>query len=382
MNLSLKYLSVGVMILSLFSCNKKASESKPIEKQEITELESIEMLVGTYTDDTSKGIYKFYFDPNDGKLENKGLVAEAMSPSYLDISKDKKFVYAVNERDPGKVSSYQWNDDRSELELISKVSSEGVGPCFSEINTAGNLLAIANYSSGNIAVYSVENGKIGQDPETRQHVGSSIVKPNQNAPHAHCSKFGTNGKYIYVADLGIDEVLSYSVNSEGILGKKQIALAMDQGDGPRHLVFHPAKDIVFIINELSSTVTSAKVDQSTGLFEKIDKQSTLPKDYIDKSYCADIHISSDGKFLYASNRGHNSIAVFSVSDEGKIKLLSTSSVEGDWPRNFTLTPDENYLLVANQKSDNITVFQRNQETGFLTFTGNEVKISKPVCLKF
>lgn len=382
MNLGLKYLSVGVMIFSLISCNKKTAESKPIEKQETIKQESIEMLVGTYTDGTSKGIYRFNFNPNDGMIENKGLVAEAMSPSFIDISKDKQFVYAVNERDPGKVSSYQWNESRTELNLISKVSSEGVGPCFSEINNSGTLLAVANYSSGNLAVYKVTNGKIDENPETRQHVGSSIVKPNQNAPHAHCSKFGTNGKFIYVADLGIDEVVSYSVSQEGILGEKQIALAMDKGDGPRHLAFHPFKDLVFIINELSSTVTSAKVDKSTGLFEKIDKQSTLPKDYTEKSYCADIHISSDGKFLYASNRGHNSIAVFSVSDEGRIKLLSTSSVEGDWPRNFTLTPDENYLLVANQKSNNITVFQRNRETGFLTFTGNEVNISKPVCLKF
>jgi 6-phosphogluconolactonase len=124
------------------------------------------------------------------------------------------------------------------------------------------------------------------------------------------------------------------------------------------------------------------VDKSTGVFEKIDKKSTLPKDYAEKSYCADIHISSVGKFLYASNRGHNSIAVFSVSEEGSLKLISTTPVEGDWPRNFTISPDENYILVANQKSDNITIFKRDQKTGLLTFTGNEVKLSKPVCLKF
>jgi 6-phosphogluconolactonase len=124
------------------------------------------------------------------------------------------------------------------------------------------------------------------------------------------------------------------------------------------------------------------VDITTGKFEKIDKQSTLPKDYTEKSYCADIHISSDGKFLYASNRGHNSLAIFSVSEEGNLQLLTTTSVEGDWPRNFTLSPDEKYLLVANQKSDNITVFSRDNETGLISFTENEVKLSKPVCVKF
>ena len=382
MKLSIKYLSVGILLFSLLSCDKKAKEDKSMVKQEITKPETIELLIGTYTDKSSKGIYRILFNPVSGTLGNMELVAEAASPSFLSISKDKQFVYSVNERDPGKVSSFRWNTARTELNLINKVSSEGTGPCYSEINNSGNLLAIANYGSGNIAVYTVDNGKIGENPETRQHVGSSIVKPNQNAPHAHCSKFGTDGKHVYVADLGIDEIVSYSVSEEGKLGDKQIALSMDKGDGPRHLVFHPSKDIVFIINELSSSVTSAKVDKLTGLFEKIDKKSTLPKDYAEKSYCADIHISSDGKFLYASNRGHNSIAIFSVTDEGGLKLFSTTPVEGDSPRNFTISPDENHLLVANQKSDNITVFKRDQKTGLLTFTGNEVKLSMPVCLKF
>lgn len=380
--MSLKYMSIGVMVFSLLSCNNKVKENKPIEKQEIVKPNTIDLLIGTYTNESSKGIYKIHFNPDSGTLEDMTLVAEATSPSFLSISKNNQYIYSVNERDPGKVTSYKWNEARTELIAISKVSSEGVGPCYIEINDSGKLLASANYSSGNIAVYTVENGKIGAEPETRQHEGSSIVEPNQKSPHAHCSKFGPDGKYVYIADLGIDEVVSYSVSQEGVLGKKQVALAMDKGDGPRHFVFHPSKDLVFIVNELSSSVTSAKVDMSTGIFEKIDKKSTLPKDFSEKSYCADIHISADGKFLYASNRGHNSIAVFSVSEDGNLEFLSTTSVEGDWPRNFALSPDENYLLVANQKSDNITVFQRNKETGLLTFTGHEVKLSMPVCLKF
>jgi len=382
MQTSIKYLSLGIMLFSMLSCNYKSKEKKPTEKQEQIGQETIELLVGTYTDKSSKGIYRVLFNPVNGTLDNMELVADAASPSYLDISRDRQFVYAINEKDPGMVASYKWNKDRTELIVINKGSTEGVGPCFVEVNNSGNLLAIANYSSGNMAVYTVENGKIGENPETRQHVGSSIIKANQNAPHAHSSKFGKDGNYVYVADLGIDELVSYSVSEEGKLGEKQIALAMDKGDGPRHFVFHPTKDLVFIINELSSTVTSAKVDRATGIFEKIDKKSTLPKDYTEKSYCADIQISSDGKFLYASNRGHNSIAVFSVSEDGILQVLTTTSVEGDWPRNFTISPKENYLLVANQKSDNITVFKRDQKTGLLTFTGNEVKLSMPVCLKF
>ncbi len=382
MPLNIKYLYIGVMMFSLLSCTKKVKESNPIEKQEVMKSETIEMLVGSYTDESSKGIYKFDFNPLEGTITNKVLVVETVSPSYFDISKDKQFVFAVNETDPGQASSFKWNEERTKLNPISKASSEGIHPCFVEINGAENLMAIANYSSGNVSVYNIKDGEIKESPQTRQHNGSSIVKPNQEAPHAHCSKFGTNGKYIYVADLGIDEIVSYSVDEKGKLGEKQIALAMDKGDGPRHFIFHPSKNIVFIINELSNTVTSAKVDITTGKFEKIDKQSTLPKDYTEKSYCADIHISSDGKFLYASNRGHNSLAIFSVSEEGNLQLLTTTSVEGDWPRNFTLSPDEKYLLVANQKSDNITVFSRDNETGLISFTENEVKLSKPVCVKF
>lgn len=382
MRASTKYLSIGVILFSIISCNQKKAETKTEIKKEIVKTETIELLVGTYTDESSKGIYKLMFNPTDGTIENTGLVAETVSPSYFTISKDKQFVYSVNESDPGNISSYKWNTDRTKLNLISNLPSEGRHPCYAEINGNENLLAIANYSSGNLSVYSIVNGEIQDSPQTRQHEGSGSVKSNQDAPHAHCAKFDINGKFIYVADLGIDEIVAYSVDKDGKLGEKQIALATDKGDGPRHIIFHPSKDIAFIINELSGSVISAKVNHETGVFEKIDKESTLPEDYTGKNSCADIHITSNGKFLYASNRGHNTIAVFSVSENGELERLATTSVEGDWPRNFTLSPDEKFLLVANKSTDNITIFSINQETGLLTFTGNEVSISRPICLKF
>ncbi len=382
MKISLKLLPMSVIIFSLMGCNEKKTEAKTELKEDISKSETIEILVGTYTNETSKGIYKLAFNPADGTLENKVLVVESTSPSFLIQSKDKQFVFAVNEKDPGKITSFKWNSSRSELEEMNTVESMGSGPCHIELNNKENLLSVANYGSGNIAVYPVNNGKIIDSVQVRQHMGSSIVVPNQKSPHAHCSKFDKQGKFLYVADLGIDQIVSYPMNADGILGEKQTALDLDKGDGPRHFIFHPSKNLAFVVNELSSTVTAVKVNHETGIFEKIDKQSTLPKDYSEKSYCADIHISSNGKFLYASNRGHNSIAVFSVSDEGKLELLQTESVQGDWPRNFTFSPDEKFLLVANQNSDNITVFNINPETGLLAYTGNEIKISKPVCLEF
>ena len=382
MKLSSNLFTLGSLLLLLISCKSENKEKNQLAPNQDQSKELIELLVGTYTDESSKGIYKLLYNPADGSLENLGLVAETVSPSYFTISEDKQFVYSVNESDPGEVSSFQWNEDRTQLNLISKVPSEGRHPCYAEINNDENLLAIANYSSGNLSVYRIKNGKIEEAPQTRQHEGSGPLVPNQETPKAHCAKFDGNGKFVYVADLGIDEIVSYPVDEKGNLGEKQVALATDKGDGPRHLIFHPTKDIAFIINELSGSVISAKVDHETGIFKKIDKVSTLPEDYTGKNSCADIHITSNGKFLYASNRGHNTIAVFSIAETGELKRLATTPVEGDWPRNFTLSPDEKFLLVANKDTDNITVFSVDQETGLLTFTGKEINVSRPICLKF
>ena len=372
---------MGLLFLTFLNCKQKETAQKISALAQEHTPQTIEMLVGTYTNGSSEGIYKYDFDTENGQILNKSLVAKVASPSYLDISTDKNVVYAIHERNPGMVTSFLWNENRTQLDSISSGSTGGAGPCFVEVNDAQNLIATANYGSGNIAVHSLKDGVIEKGEQLRQHEGNSIL-PNQKSPHAHSSKFGKKGNFLYVADLGIDKIISYSIDSEGTLGEIETALEMDKGDGPRHFVFHPSKDIVFIINEMSNTITSAKVNTATGKFDVIDKQSTLPEGYTETSHCADIHISSDGKFLYGSNRGHNSIATFSVSSDGELKLINTISVEGDWPRNFVISPDEKHLLVANQKSDNITVFDRDPKSGKLSYTGNQVSLSKPVCLKF
>ena len=267
--------------------------------------------------------------------------------------------------------------------LINEYPSEGVGPCFVELNKAENLLSVANYASGNIAVYIIQpNGAISKEVQTRQHSGSGPVRPNQVAAHAHCTKFDVAGKFLYAVDLVIDKVLSYPIDADGKLGEQQIALRTDAGDGPRHLIWHPTKNIAFVINELSSSVISALVDTETGNFQRIDKKGTLPLDFEGDNNCADIHISTDARFLYASNRGHNSIAIFSVSEDGHLQLIANEFVQGDWLRNFNLAPDGRHLLVANRKSNNITVFKIDPTSGLLSYTGNQVELSQPVCLKF
>ena len=363
--------------------SKKNSSSEVLSENRQTNNEKVvELLVGTFAEGDDQGIYQIHFNTETGELSNSHRVAIENKPGYLYLSKDGNRVYSSNGTKPGSVSAFQWNKDKTALDKVSNLSSIGDGACYVGVSPEEHLLAAANYSSGSIVLYPLdENGGMIDDPQGIQHTGSG-PHPNQNSAHAHCVQFSQNGKFLYAVDLGIDQILTYPINSENKLGKAQVALQLDPGDGPRHLVFHPTENKVFIINELSSTVVSATVDEENGVFTKIDKKSTLPDDYQEPNACADIHISKDGKFLYASNRGHNSIAVYSVSESGDLKLLTIEPVQGDWPRNFALSPDGNFLLVANQKSDNITVFKVDRQTGLLKYTGNQVSISQPVCLKF
>lgn len=362
----MKLLKLSLLIAVLAACAPSAPNTK--------------LLIGTYTGEGSEGIYQANFDPETGKLSAPELAAKANNPSYLTITPDKQRVYSLGERPNGKVVAYAVQDGG--LTPYDTVSAVGKNPCYVDFNAAANAVAAANYSSGDGVIYALnQDGTFADVMDTFQHVGSGPNEKRQEGPHAHCSIFSPDGKFLYVVDLGIDAVMGYAVN-DGKLGAGFVAFQLEPGDGPRHLIFYPKRNQAFVINELSNTVVSAQVNTASGELNQLDRAYTLPEGFTEHSQCADIHISSDGRYLYGSNRGHNSIAVFSVSDKGMIEFLGTESVQGDWPRNFTLTPDERHLLVANQNSDNITVFERNPETGLLTFTGNEVKLSKPVCLKF
>jgi 6-phosphogluconolactonase len=380
MNLKREILVCISLTFCVLSCkSKKENTSKILEKDTV---KTIELLVGTYTNETSKGVYKLIFNPEDGAIVNKGLVAEIASPSFVELSKDRKYVYTVGEDEMGKITAFKWNADRTKLELINTLNTEGKHPCFVELNEKENLIAVGNYSSGNASVFKRNSdGSLQENPQVRQHEGSGSALPNQAAPHAHCTKFYKD-KFVYVVDLGIDEVGSYSIDKAGELGEKTTALKADVSDGPRHLIFHPEKEISYVINEISNSIIVSNINQENGSFNSIQKVSTLPADFKGKSHCADIHMTADGKFLYASNRGHNSIAMFSVAENGTLEFLGTESVHGDWPRNIALSPDDRFLLVANQKSDNITVFGLDPASGKLSFTGHDLKMSKPVCLKF
>lgn len=376
------YVLLSVLLLLLTSCKNTSKKSQVGLAEQPIQNKSVKLLVGTFAEGHDQGIYQLDFNPETGVLTNSRHVAVENRPGYLYLSKDGERVYSSNGTQPGSVSVFKWNKDKTALDKMGNLSSKGDGACYIGLSPDEDLLAAANYGSGGIVLYPVDpNGEVVDDPQEIQHEGSG-PHPNQKSAHAHCVQFSSNGNFLYAVDLGIDQILAYPITQEKKLDKAVVSLQLDPGDGPRHLIFHPTKNMAFIINELSSTVVSASVEPLTGKFKKIDKQSTLPADYKGKNSCADIHLSPNGKFLYASNRGHNSIAVYSVSDSGHLKTVAIESVQGDWPRNFTLSPDGNFLLVANKNSNNITVFQVDKEMGSLKYTGNQIGIPQPVCLKF
>lgn len=376
------YVVLSVLLLLLTSCKNTSKKSQVGLAEQPIQNKILKLLVGTFAEGDDQGIYQLDFNPETGVLTNSRHVAVENRPGYLYLSKDGERVYSSNGTQPGSVSVFKWNKDKTALDKMGNLSSKGDGACYIGLSPDEDLLAAANYDSGGIVLYPVgPNGEVVDEPQKMQHEGSG-PHSNQKSAHAHCVQFSSKGNFLYAVDLGIDQILVYPITQEKKLDKAAVSLQLDPGDGPRHLIFHPTKNMAFIINELSSTVVSASVEPLTGKFKKIDKQSTLPADYKGKNSCADIHLSPNGKFLYASNRGHNSIAVYSVSDSGHLKTVAIESIQGDWPRNFILSPEGNFLLVANKNSNNITVFQVDKETGCLKYTGSQIGIPQPVCLKF
>jgi 6-phosphogluconolactonase len=354
----------SLILISLLSCSSEVSTSE-------------KLWIGTQTKGTSEGIYIVEFNPTTGVLDKLELAVKVRNPTFINVLSDN--LYAVSEAEDAILVAFSKND--SGLISLGEMPSYGRGACYIDSDRSKSFVAAANYGSGNGVVYNLlADGNFGDSLFTYQHIGSGPNENRQEVPHAHCSIFSQEGSVLYVVDLGTDLVIGYPTSGAN-LGQGFVALVLEPGDGPRHLIFQKNKLRAFIINELSSTIMSLTI-LADGTFEVIDRQTTLPQDFTQHNQCSDIQLSDDGKFLYGANRGHNSIVAFSVSENGELTLIGHTSVEGDWPRNFTLSPDERHLLVANQRSDNIVVFQRNKETGGLTFTGNQMTLSAPMCLKF
>jgi 6-phosphogluconolactonase len=343
--------------------------------------------VGTFTSEGAKGIYLCEFDSENGKIELKQTFTGIDNPNFLKLSPDKKFMYVVKrapkEVEPtgGYISAYEVGKNGT-LKFINKQLSHGADPCHVDISPNGKYAAVANYGGGSTALFPVNsNGSLLPASSVIVNEGSGFDKSRQTKPYAHSIKFSPFDNKVFSADLGTDQINIFELEDNKLVQNGQKFVKLQPGAGPRHFEFYPEGNFIYVISELNSTITAIK--KVGEIWETVQVISTLPADFKGKSYCADIHISADGKYLYGSNRGHNSIAVFEINNETKkLKLTGLVPVLGDWPRNFSLSPDGTFMLVANQKSGNITVFKINKTTGIPEFTENQIKIPAPVCIEF
>jgi 6-phosphogluconolactonase len=350
------------------------------------------VLIGTYTGGTtgSEGIYAFHFEDATGILTPRGLAAATPSPSFLAVSADRWFVFAVNELDTyqgapgGSVTSFAVDAGASRLTAISTQPSRGAHPCHLELDRSGRFLAVANYTGGNYAVLPVDaEGRLGPPVSVVAGEGRGPTS-RQQGPHGHAVTFHRANRYLIATDLGIDRVLVYRFDERtGALSPHQPpSVSLAPGAGPRHFAFHPDGRRAFVINELDSTITSLSWDDSSGAFSVLGSVSTLPAGFTAPSTTAEIQVHPSGRFVYGSNRGHDSIAVFRVAPTGSLELVEIEPTRGRTPRNFTIDPAGRWLLAANQESHTIAVFAIDQATGALTSAHAPVASPTPVSILF
>ena len=357
------------------------------------------LYVGTYTAGTrSEGIYLVRMDRRSGELQRVGSVDAGANPSFLGTHPNGRFLYAVNEleqyngRPTGAVSAFAIGRGTDALTRLNEQPSGGGAPCFVSVDKSGRVALVANYAGGSVALLPIQpDGAFAPAAQVVQHTGQGPNAERQAAPHAHCILPDPSNRFALAADLGADRVFVYRLDLPGnSLARVEAGDAvMRPGSGPRHIAFHPTRPLVFVANELDSTVATLRFDAERGALSPVDTVSTVPAGWTGSgpNYPADIHVapSGRGRTLYVSNRGHNSIAVFSVTEStGALALEQVVSTEGDWPRNFSLHPTGRWLLVANQRSDSVVVFGRDPGNGRLTATrpSQRITIPSPVCLRF
>ncbi|HEX6185957.1 MAG TPA: lactonase family protein [Pyrinomonadaceae bacterium] len=349
------------------------------------------LYVGTYTSGGSEGIYLYRLDLADGSLKHAGTTAGVVNPSYLTLDPGRRFLYAVNEVEEfggaasGAVSAFAVERQTGALRFLNQRASKGGAPCYVTVAADGRFVLVANYSGGNVAVLPVERGGgLGEAVDVEQDAGSGPDRERQEAPHAHFVTLDRANRFAYSCDLGTDKVMVYRYERRtGALSPNAPpSFSTKPGAGPRHLAFHPRGHFVYVLNELNSTVTALARDPARGTLRELQTLSALPKDFAGANTGADIHITPDGRFLYCSNRGHDSLACFAVDARtGKLRPVGHTPTGGKTPRNFVIDPTGRFVLVANQKSGHIVTFRLDSRTGALRPTGQTARVPSPVCLK-
>ena len=353
------------------------------------------VFAGVYTDNkgsTSRGIYAFRWDPDEGTLAPLGLAVATPNPSFLTLSPDRRHLYAVNELDSfqgqktGSVSSFAVEGDSGKLKPINMVSSMGTGPCNIAVDYTGKAVFTANYGSGSAASFRVlHGGKLSKAVSMFQYSGHVANPERQADPHAHCTTVSPDNRYVLVNDLGLDRISVYHLDplTARLTPNDPAFYEALPGSGPRSFTFHPNGRWAYSLNEIANTVDALTWDGERGALTRVQNISTLPEGFSGPNTAATVAVDSAGRFLYTSNRGDDSVAVFAISDhDGTLKPVQHVPCGGKEPRHFALDPGNQWLLVANQDSSNIVVFSRNARSGHLTPTGREYPLSFPVCILF
>jgi 6-phosphogluconolactonase len=333
-------------------------------------------------------IHAYQFDTSTGRLIPLRRTAGVENPFFLTLSPDRKYLYSIHARQFGgkdneQVAAYEITGRTGELKFLNRQSAEGTASCYLDVDRTGKMLLVANYSSGSVASLPVKaDGSLGEKASFIQHTGSSVNPQRQKEPHAHCIVVSPDNKYAYAADLGTDQILCYKLDpaTAKLTPNNPPFAKAPPGAGPRHLTFHPGGKRAYVINELLNSVTVFDYDAASGTLTERQTIPTLPDDFKGTSYCADLKITPDGRFLYGTNRGHDSIAAYRIGDDGRLALVAIEPSQGKGPQNLAITADGAWLLCANMPGNNVAVFRIDPMTGRLTSAGEPVSQPSPSCI--
>ena len=355
------------------------------------EVDEYLVYVGTYTTGASEGIYIYKLNLSSGTLRHIGTTGGVVNPSFLALHPEKPYLYAVNEVDNfaetsgGGLSAFEIDRATGTLSLLNTQPTHGGSPCYVTVDRSGRYALVANYMGGNVAMIPInEDGKLVAATDVKQHFGSSINQLRQAEPHAHAIVVDPTNRYALATDLGTDQIMVYKLDIDtGTLISNDVpAVSVHAGAGPRHLAFSPNGKFVYVIQELDSTISVFSYDEDHATLKRLQEVSTLPHDFSGPNSCADIHISPSGRFLYGSNRGHDSIVIFAVEENtGRLTYTGLESTQGKTPRNFAIDPTGTLLLAANQQSNTIVTFWIDPDTGSLIPTGHITQVPTPVCIQ-
>ena len=380
----------SLLVMTLFALPFLVSGAEAAEKSQVPR--EYLVYIGTYTGPKSQGIYAYRFDSATGRLSPLGLAAETANPSFLAVDPSRRFLYTVNEvsnfqgQKSGAVSAFALDRTSGKLRFLNQVSSRGADPCYVSLDRTGKFVMVANYSSGNVAVFPMlADGRLGEASAFVQHHGHSVNPQRQEGPHAHMIETSPDNRFVLTTDLGLDEVLVYRFDAvKGTLTPNDPPFGkVPAGAGPRHFTFSPSGKFVYVISEMGSSMTTFSYDAARGALDELQTISTLPKDFKGRNDDAEVAVHPSGKFLYGSNRGHDSIAVFAMdTQKGTLTPIEDVSTRGKEPRNFAIDPTGKYLIAANQNSDSLAVFRIDAQSGRLTPTGQVLEVGSPVCVTF